>query len=106
VFNRWLPPLLFEDWLDIINKVYSFNFEECDDIIKWRWGEGYFTTKTIYDHLTKNDCGSNFQHIWKSKIPLKIKIFTWQLENNAIPTKDNMVKRKWREIPLACSVNK
>jgi hypothetical protein len=39
VFNRWLPPLLFEDWLHIINKVYSFSFEECDDTIKWRWGE-------------------------------------------------------------------
>jgi hypothetical protein len=58
-------------------------------------GGGHFTTKTVYDHLTKNDCGNSFQHIWRSKIPLKIKIFTWQLENNAIPTKDNMVKWNW-----------
>jgi hypothetical protein len=36
-----------------------------------------------------------FQHIWKSQIPYKIKIFNWLLENNAILTKENMVKRNW-----------
>jgi hypothetical protein len=89
-------PMLFECWLDIINQAFSFRYENCNDIIKWKWGgRGHFTSKSVYDHLTKDDCGANFQHIWKSKIPLEIKIFTWQLENNAIPTKDNMVKRKW-----------
>ena len=33
--------------------------------------------------------------IWQAKIPLKIKIFMWLIYNNAILTKDNLVKRKW-----------
>jgi hypothetical protein len=41
------------------------------------------------------------------KNPLKIKIFTWLLENNAIPTKDNMIRRKWVGNPscLFCNHN-
>jgi len=34
-------------------------------------------------------------HIWKAKIPLKIKNFMWLIYNNAILTKDNLIKRKW-----------
>jgi len=37
----------------------------------------------------------HFRHIWKAKIPYKIKIFVWLLEQNAILTKDNMIKRNW-----------
>jgi hypothetical protein len=62
--------------------------------------EKTFSTKSVYDHLTIVDCGSSFSHIWKAKIPLKIKIFTWLLENNAILTKDNMIRRKWVVKPL------
>jgi hypothetical protein len=32
-------------------------------------------------------------------MPYKIKIFTWLMENNAILTKDNMIKRKWTGDP-------
>jgi hypothetical protein len=49
----------------------------------------------MYDHLTRDDEGCPFSHIWKAKIPYKIKIFTWLLENNVVLTKDNMAKRKW-----------
>ena len=44
----------------------------------------------------------SFRHIWKSKIPYKIKIFTWLLKNKVILTKDNMVKNKWPGNP-SCS---
>jgi hypothetical protein len=33
--------------------------------------------------------------IWKMKIPLKNKIFTWYLRRGVILTKDNLIKRNW-----------
>ena len=33
--------------------------------------------------------------IWKAIIPLKIKVFLWQLYQDAIQTRDNMRKRNW-----------
>jgi len=38
--------------------------------------------------------------VWKAKIPAKIKIFLWLVLNNAILTKDNLIKRKWFGSPL------
>ena len=38
---------------------------------------------------------NRFKHVWKAKISYKIKIFMWLVENNAILTKDNMLKRHW-----------
>jgi hypothetical protein len=35
------------------------------------------------------------QNIWKGNIPTKIKMFLWLILNNAILTKDNMIKRNW-----------
>jgi hypothetical protein len=34
------------------------------------------------------------EYIWKVKIPEKIRMFMWLLEQKVILTKDNMVKRK------------
>lgn len=99
-FDRWLPPILFNKWLEIICEVYTYKYENCDDIITWKWcGKKQFTTKSVYDHLTKGDNEFHFQHIWKSKVPYEIKIFTWLLENNVVLTKDNMVRRKWTGNP-------
>lgn len=101
-FNRWLPPILFEQWVDIVNQVYHFEFKNEEDVVKWKWnGKGIYTTKSICDHPTSGDSGRHFQHIWKAKFPCKIKIFTWLMENNAILTKYNMTKRKWGGDP-AC----
>jgi hypothetical protein len=37
----------------------------------------------------------SFKHLWKSRIPLKIKIWLWLIWHNAIATKDNLLKRNW-----------
>lgn len=49
----------------------------------------------MYNGLTRNESGLYHKRIWKGKIQLKIKIFMWLLTNDAILTKDNLVKRKW-----------
>jgi hypothetical protein len=107
-FERWLPPFLFEQWIDIVNKAFNFSFKNEEDGISWKWGgNGQYTTKSVYDHLTKDDNGKDFQHIWKAKIPYKIKNFAWLMENNAVLTKDNMIRRKWKGNPkcLFCDQN-
>ena len=83
-----------------MNEVYAFPFENMPDMIRWKWSNcGKFTTSSVYEQLTKNDSGNNFKHIWKSRIPHKIKIFLWLVEQNAILTKDNMIRRKWAGDP-------
>jgi hypothetical protein len=38
------------------------------------------------------------KYLWKIKVPPKVRIFTWFLQNKVLLTKDNLVKRKWQGI--------
>jgi hypothetical protein len=37
--------------------------------------------------------GPNNKKLWKSKLPLKIKVFMWQVYQDAILTRENMRKK-------------
>jgi len=65
------------------------------DRIFWALGKNKkFSVKSVYNALTSSDGGLYHRMIWKGKVPAKIKIFMWLLTNNAILTKDNLIKRK------------
>ena len=82
--------------MGIVDKTFSFNFETQEDIVSWSWSsKKIFTTKSVYNHTSSDGEINSFNHIWRSKLPYKIKIFTWLLEKGAILTKDNMLRRKW-----------
>lgn len=49
----------------------------------------------MYGNLTLTNQGSSSRHIWKRKIPPKIKMFMWLLKNGVMLTKDNLKKRNW-----------
>jgi hypothetical protein len=57
---------------------------------------GSFSVKSTYKYLSRLDVGLSFKKIWKAKIPLKIRVFMWLVSQNAILTKDNLTKRKWK----------
>lgn len=94
-FRRWLPNILRAQWEEVKRKVMNQHLTNTPDTIFWGWtGQGKFTVKSTYDHLTANESGEPNTKIWKAKIPYKIKIFLWLLEKGATLTKDNMLKRK------------
>jgi hypothetical protein len=47
----------------------------------------FFFVKTMYAYLCGVDTENHNKKIWKSKIPLKIKVFMWLLQQNAVSTK-------------------
>jgi hypothetical protein len=57
--------------------------------------EWYFPAKSMYNHLCRNETDISFRHLWKSKIPLKIKIWLWLIWHIAIAIKDNLLKTIW-----------
>jgi hypothetical protein len=42
------------------------------------------------------DTENHNKHVWKAKLPLKIKIFMWLLQQDAILTKKNLSKKNWQ----------
>jgi len=53
-FTRWLPPFMFDQWIEIVNRAYQSRYQNTDDIISWRWGgKKTSITRTVYDHVTR-----------------------------------------------------
>jgi hypothetical protein len=94
-FRRHLRGELLDQWQHILNTLLLAPSHDENDRITWSLNKNaIFSTKSIYTFLEKNLAGSHYNWIWKSKIPLKIKIFMWQMCQDAILTRDNMKKRK------------
>jgi hypothetical protein len=84
-FRRWLPTELRNVWDKIWSLVVAFPLTENPDKILWKWDKkGKFTVKSMYNALTEGDNGIYHKHIWKGKIPPKIKFFMWLVSNEAI----------------------
>jgi len=68
-FNRWLPLLLFDQWLGVVDAVYQHSFEDNRDIPLWNWNKNnLFSTKSVYEFLTKEDLvEETFQTYLESK---------------------------------------
>jgi hypothetical protein len=78
----------------------AFAITENEDKPKWSWNKnGCFSVKSMYTHMFNNEADSPNKKIWRAKIPLKIKIFMWLIHQNAILTKENLLKRKWQGDP-------
>lgn len=77
-------------------KAENFNYQSVSDIIIWKLEKTrMFSIKSMYSQLIKTDLSPHLKHIWKSKIPPKIKIFMWFLENNVLLIKDNLISKRW-----------
>lgn len=99
-FNIRLPGLIRAQWYELAHKLNQVVLEECADLVKWRWmASKQFPVKSVYEQLAKCDDGPSFKKIWKTRIPEKIKVFSWLAEQNAILTKDNLIRKKWQGSP-------
>ena len=80
-------------------------FQENNDVISWMSKKnGIFTVKSVYNALTLNETGNNYRMLWEGRITAKIKILLWLLKNNAVLTKDNLIKRQRHVTPSIVSV--
>jgi hypothetical protein len=105
-FTRWLEDDTLEAWLTILNDMRQVQFTSANDVVRWKLGSGdRFSVKSVYNALIVNDSGPYHKKNWKGKLPAKIKIFLWLILNNAILTKDNMLRRKWVGSPTCYFCN-
>jgi hypothetical protein len=72
------------------------------------WGlekKGHFSTKSLYRFISNDGVTSRIAgHLWKCKIPLKIKFFVWQVFNNKLQCAQRLSKRGWKVMRSAACV--
>jgi hypothetical protein len=98
--------LTFRRWLDENNQIQMRQLRDIlttcalgldKDKPMWRREKHKrFSVRTMYTHLCRADIENQNKKLWKAKIPLKVKIFMWLLQQNAVLTKDNLAKRNWK----------
>ena len=104
--RRWLNEELQIHYRKMNDLLNSFAVNSENDEPHWKRGNNeIFSVKSVYDHLCSNETGANYNLIWKAKIPLKIKVWLWLIEHNAILTKDNLAKRNWTGDMQCCFCN-
>ena len=99
-FTRQLTGVLLIEW-NHLSAFYSLSIpcsvNSGSDTIHWRWtATGLFTVHSLYIWLDYGGIrDKDYRTLWKTKIPLKIKIFTWLVKEGKILTKDNLAKKGW-----------
>lgn len=95
-FRRWLDEQIQYDLNRLKSRLLGVGLNDEEDRPIWKWSKsGKYIVKSMYDMLTSFGPTRSFNHLWKAKIPLKIRILLWLIWHNAIATKDNMRRRNW-----------
>jgi hypothetical protein len=99
-YRRWLTPDFIIQEAGLLQLMNQTNLSQENNSPRWKWSKnGSFTVKSMYKQICGNGRDRSFRHLWKSKIPLKIKIWLWLIWHNAIATKDNLLNRNWSGAP-------
>jgi hypothetical protein len=95
-FRRGLHGINLQKWRELVDMIVSVSLNDSRDTFKWNLHQnGLFTVHSMYALLISNGQIRQDQIMWRLKLPLKIKIFSWYLRRGVILTKDNLAKRNW-----------
>ena len=103
-FKRSLTPTKYDDLLTLLSLLQSCHLTPLDDAIDWALEKNKsYSIKSLYSCLT--DRGVRIRSsdsVWNVKVPLKIKVFLWQIDNNRLPTALSLRQRGWKGSSLCC----
>jgi hypothetical protein len=99
-FRERLQGVISGQWYELAMKLNNVRLSDERDIVVWKWTTSKkLSIRSVYEQLSRDETDPYYKRIWKAKISEKIKILMWLVEQQAILTKDNMVKRRWQEDP-------
>jgi hypothetical protein len=92
-FRRNLVNVNLDSWHELVLRIANIHLNVRRDIFRWSKSDGQFFVSSMYQTTLDVDIIPHHIHLWKIRIPLKIKVFLWLLYREEILTKDNLVKR-------------
>jgi hypothetical protein len=86
------------EWVNLRNvlEIVTLNYER--DTVRWIFEKfGKFTTSSLYKELTFPGMNKRWMNnIWIARLPLKIKMFLWQVCNDKIQLVDQLARKLGR----------
>ena len=76
------------------------------DLVTWGMEKsGVYTTKSMYRWLSHRGVGNKrLRRVWKSRIPMKLKVFLWQISHDKLQTGVALKKENGRGVRTAALV--
>ncbi|WVZ51089.1 hypothetical protein U9M48_002268, partial [Paspalum notatum var. saurae] len=104
-FRRGLYGDRLRAWFELVGRIMNQELRGGKDVFRWDLNKtGLFSVRSMYKHLINNGLKVS-QEIWRTKIPLKTKIFMWYIKRGVLLTKDNLARRNWFGHQSCCFCN-
>jgi hypothetical protein len=94
-----------EEWDELILLLEGVSLSHCPDSVRWCLEKsGNFSTSSLYKALTYPGVENKWMNsIWRAGLPLKIKMFLWQVCNDKIQSAEQLRKKNWSG-PIECKL--
>ena len=105
-FNRSFGALELIEWEELGEKLSNVSLQSGKDTPVWALEKSEcYSTKSMYRFFMFRGVQSNrLDKLWKSKLPMKLKIFMWLALHEKLQTGVALKKKKWKGKPTAFSV--
>ena len=93
-----------QEWGELLDKLKDVTLG-WRKIVIWKLERsGHFTTTSLYRWMSfKGMKNKRAEKIWRSKFPMKLKVFLWLTIQDRLPTKTKMKERKWK-VGQGCAI--
>ncbi|KAK1604887.1 hypothetical protein QYE76_028560 [Lolium multiflorum] len=93
-FRRALDAEGLQDWQQLRDVIENAELSEGQDEISWDLEQsGRFSVSSMYRKLSAGASIAHFKDVWAARIPLKVRIFSWQLVLDRLPSSLNIAAR-------------
>jgi hypothetical protein len=83
------------EWQHLANIIEATTLSQGQDKIVWRIDQsGTFTIRSMHAKLSHGASIAHFKELWAARVPLKIKIFSWQMALDRLPSSLNMTTKR------------
>jgi hypothetical protein len=105
-FRRALVGHNLYSWNSLVLRSVNIHLNDNEDVFKWSLTtSGQLTVRSMYNTILNENIMPNNRFLWRTKLPLKVKIFLWFMFKGVILTKDNLIKRNWHGTESYCFCN-
>jgi hypothetical protein len=104
-FRRNFGDIENQEYIELREMMSEIQLTNSQDSVRWILERsGNFTTSSLYNELTFTGFSDRCMLcLWKTKVPLKIKIFLWQVIHDKIQSTEQLKKREWSG-PIECKL--
>jgi hypothetical protein len=94
-FCQTIRGIKMVEWHNSLKLLTTVTLNPARDNFVWdSHKNGLFYVQYMYHILMNNPISNRSKMLWRLKLPLKIKVFLWNLCRGAILTKDNLARRR------------